>query len=65
MNDCDNFREMVEGNNFFSILLEIERDELYEEDLVLSLILIDTSSPVDVLIGDELIKKDVAVAAKK
>lgn len=64
MDDCDNFREMVESKNFYSILLEIEKDELYEEDLVLSLILIDTSSPEDVLIGDELIKKEVAVAAK-
>lgn len=64
MVDCDNFREMVERKNFYSILLEIERDELYEDDLVLNLILIDTSSPEDILIGDELIKKDVAVAAK-
>lgn len=65
MDDCDNFREMVEKKNYYSILLEIERDELYEEDFVLSLILIDTSSQEDVLIGDELIKKDVAVAVKK
>lgn len=65
MDDCNNFKEMVEGKNFYSILKDVDRDELYKEDLVLNLVLIDTSSPEDILIGDELIRKDVAVSAEK
>lgn len=64
MDDCTDFKEMVEGKNFYSILQDVEKDVLYKEDLVLNLILIDTSSPDDILIGDELIKKDVAVSAQ-
>lgn len=61
MQDCDNFTKMVEKKNFYSMLMEIGKDELYEEDIVLSLLLIDTSSADDVSIGDELIRKNIAV----
>ncbi|CAG9821429.1 unnamed protein product [Phaedon cochleariae] len=42
MEDCDHFKELVEKKNFYSWLIDIEKDQLYESDLVLKLRLIDT-----------------------
>ncbi|KAJ8954659.1 hypothetical protein NQ314_007059 [Rhamnusium bicolor] len=63
MEDCEDFKALVEKKHFYSILLDIEKDELYESDIVLKLILIDTSADEDVYVGKELIKKDIAVEA--
>ncbi|KAG5886984.1 hypothetical protein JTB14_024203 [Gonioctena quinquepunctata] len=65
MEDCDYFKEMVEKKPFYSVLIDIERDELYESDQVLKLVLIDTStSEDDIYIGNELIKQGIAVEAR-
>lgn len=64
MEDCDNFRGMVEKKNFVTIFVDIETDALYKEDIVLNLVLIDTSTPEDVYIGEELINAGVAVEVK-
>lgn len=63
MADCENFKALIEKKNFFSVILDIEKDELYESDIVLKLILIDTSTDDDIYIGKELIKKGIAVEA--
>lgn len=63
MADCEDFKTLIEKKNFFSVILDIEKDELYESDIVLKLILIDTSTDDDVYIGKELIKKGIAVEA--
>ncbi|KAJ8958428.1 hypothetical protein NQ318_002214 [Aromia moschata] len=63
MDDCEDFKTLVEKKHFYSVLLDIEKDELYESDIVLKLILIDTTSDQDIYIGKELIKKGVAVEA--
>ncbi|CAH0548702.1 unnamed protein product [Brassicogethes aeneus] len=61
MEDCEFFKQRVEKKNFYSILRDIEKDELYESDIVLKLILIDTSDVDDVYIGKELISRKIAV----
>ncbi|XP_018566265.1 tudor domain-containing protein 7 isoform X2 [Anoplophora glabripennis] len=63
MADCEDFKALIERKNFYSIIRDIEKDELYDSDIVLKLILIDTSSDEDVNIGKELIKKGIAVEA--
>lgn len=63
MADCDYFKELVVKKNFYSVIQEIEKDELYDSDIVLKLTLIDTSTDEDVFIGKELIKKGIAVEA--
>ncbi|KAJ8916640.1 hypothetical protein NQ315_000285 [Exocentrus adspersus] len=63
MADCEDFKSLIEKKNFYSIILDIEKDELYESDIVLKLLLIDTSSDEDIFIGKELIKKGIAVKA--
>lgn len=61
MEHCDEFKEMVERKHFYSILLKLERDQLYDSDLVLDLVLIDTSSSEDICIEKELINRGIAV----
>nr|CAH7723418.1 unnamed protein product [Callosobruchus chinensis] len=61
MDDCEYFKQLVEKKNFYSVLRSEEKDELYDSDFVLSLILVDTSSAEDKLIAEELIDKGVAV----
>ncbi|CAH1996525.1 unnamed protein product [Acanthoscelides obtectus] len=61
MDDCDYFKQLVEKKTFYSVLLSKEKDELYDSDFVLSLMLVDTSSTEDKLITKELIDKGVAV----
>ncbi|CAG9857481.1 unnamed protein product [Phyllotreta striolata] len=63
MEHCEEFKKTVERKHFYSILLKIEKDELYESDIVLNLMLIDTSSPEDVYIEKELIRKGIAAEA--
>lgn len=59
--DCQKFKELVEGKNFVSVLSEVENDELYEYDIVLKLYLIDTSTEDDVHISNELVKQGIAI----
>lgn len=61
MDDCQVFREMVLKKAFVSIIMGTEKDELYEQDEVLSLILIDTSTETDLFIHKELINQGIAV----
>nr|CAI5823977.1 unnamed protein product [Callosobruchus analis] len=61
MDDCDYFKQLVEKKNFYSVLMSKEKDELYDSDFVLSLLLIDTSSAEDKFIDKELIDKGVAI----
>ncbi|XP_057667390.1 tudor domain-containing protein 7 isoform X1 [Diorhabda carinulata] len=66
MEHCDEFKEMVERKHFYSFLLNISKDELYDSDLVLDLLLIDTSSEEeDIYIGTELINRGIAVEGEK
>lgn len=63
MDDCEEFKEMVEKKAFFCILMDREKDELYPEDIVLNLVMIDTSSNNDVYISKELIRQGRAIDA--
>ncbi|XP_028148499.1 tudor domain-containing protein 1-like [Diabrotica virgifera virgifera] len=60
---CDKFKEMVERKNLYSLILNIEQDQLYDSDLVLELMLIERSSEDDVNIDEYLISKGIAVKA--
>lgn len=62
MDDCRFFEQLVSKRTFASNIKDIQKDELYKYDIVLSLELIDTSSDVDVRIDQLLIKKGIAVA---
>lgn len=61
MEDCKTFEQLVCHKCFVSITNDIEKDELYRCDTVLSLDLIDTSTPNDVDIGQVLIQQNIAV----
>ncbi|XP_072387591.1 tudor domain-containing protein 7-like isoform X1 [Diabrotica undecimpunctata] len=60
---CDKFKEMVERKHLYSFVVNIEKDQLYDSDLVLDLLLIDTSSEEDLRIDEYLISQGIAVKA--
>lgn len=62
MDDCKYFEQLVSRKTFASIIKDIQKDELYKYDIVLSLELIDTSSENDVRLDQLLIEKGIAVA---
>ncbi|XP_066258782.1 tudor domain-containing protein 7A isoform X1 [Euwallacea similis] len=62
MDDCEEFKKLTEKKMFFAKLTSIDKDYLYESDILLKLILIDTSTDNDVIVGQELVKKGIAVA---
>lgn len=61
MDDCKFFQKLVLRKSLVSILVSIEKDELYKCDKVLNLKLIDTSTETDVHINEVLIRKGIAV----
>ncbi|KAL3271551.1 hypothetical protein HHI36_022028 [Cryptolaemus montrouzieri] len=61
MEDCEIFTELVRGKSLVSVLIDIEKDELYESDPVLKLTLIDTSTDEDIFIDRELIQRNIAI----
>lgn len=61
MDDCKYFQKLVVRKSFVSILVSVEKDELYKCDTVLNLNLIDTSSEKDVYISQLLIDAKIAV----
>lgn len=62
MDNCRYFENLVQQREYVSVIIAIEKDELYPCDNVLVLKLIDTkSSGKDVLIDDFLIRKKIAV----
>lgn len=63
MEDCEIFSELVKGKALISVLIDIEKDELYESDPVLKLTLIDTTTDRDIFIDQELIKRNIAIRA--
>ncbi|GJQ79843.1 hypothetical protein Trydic_g23305 [Trypoxylus dichotomus] len=64
MDDCKFFQKLVLRKSLVSILVSIEKDELYKCDNVLNLKLIDTSTDTDVHINEVLIRKGIAVEDK-
>lgn len=62
MDDCETFKSLVIQKQFVSVLVNIEKDELYKSDLVLQLLLIDTSSDEDINIKNVLVEKGIAVS---
>ncbi|XP_063926404.1 tudor domain-containing protein 7 isoform X2 [Zophobas morio] len=62
MEDCDIFNSLVTKKQFVSILVNIEKDELYKSDIVLLLLLIDTSSEEDINIKEVLIARGIATS---
>lgn len=62
MDDCETFKSLVIQKQFVSVLVNIEKDELYKSDLVLQLLLIDTSSDDDINIKNLLVQKGIAVS---
>ncbi|XP_066149149.1 tudor domain-containing protein 7A isoform X2 [Euwallacea fornicatus] len=62
MDDCDEFKKLTEKKMFFAKLTSIDKDYLYESDILLKLILIDTSTDNDLIVGQELVEKGIAVA---
>ncbi|XP_044764017.1 tudor domain-containing protein 7A isoform X2 [Coccinella septempunctata] len=63
MEDCEVFSELVKGKALISVLIDIEKDELYESDPVLKLTLIDTTTDEDIFIDQELIRRNIAIKA--
>ncbi|XP_045466417.1 tudor domain-containing protein 7 isoform X2 [Harmonia axyridis] len=63
MEDCEVFSELVKGKALISVLMDIEKDELYESDPVLKLTLIDTTTDEDIFIDQELIRRNIAIKA--
>lgn len=61
MDDCKFFQKLVLRKSLVSILVSIEKDELYKCDNVLNLKLIDTLTDTDVHINEVLISKGIAV----
>uniref|UniRef100_A0A6P7FEB4 Tudor domain-containing protein 7-like isoform X2 n=1 Tax=Diabrotica virgifera virgifera TaxID=50390 RepID=A0A6P7FEB4_DIAVI len=61
--NCDKFKEIVERKNLYSLVMNIEKDQLYDSDLVLELMLIDTSGEDDINIDEYLINQGIAVKA--
>lgn len=62
MEDCEEFKKLVEKKPFFARLLEIENDFLYESDILLKVVLVDTSDKdTDVFIEEELVKRGIAI----
>ncbi|XP_018321654.1 tudor domain-containing protein 7 isoform X2 [Agrilus planipennis] len=61
--DCTYFERLVCRKNLVSILVSIDRDELYRYDNVVTLKLIDTATDEDVYIDRELVEKGIAVDA--
>lgn len=62
MDDCEIFKSLVTKKQFVSVLVNIEKDELYKSDIVLQLLLVDTSSIEDVNIKSLLVEKGIAVS---
>jgi hypothetical protein len=60
MEDCDTFRNLVSKKQFVSVLVDIEKDEFNKSDIILQLLLIDTSSDEDVHIKELLIERGIA-----
>ncbi|KAF7287644.1 hypothetical protein GWI33_005992 [Rhynchophorus ferrugineus] len=60
MEGCDEFKKMIEKKNFVALYVDQEKDILYESDIILKIILIDTSSDADIYIDLELIKYGIA-----
>ncbi|CAH1132782.1 unnamed protein product [Ceutorhynchus assimilis] len=61
MEDCERFKELVENKLFHAVIIDMEKDVLYQYDKVLRLKLLDTSLEDDLLIDEELIKLGIAV----
>lgn len=59
--DCDYFKKRVDKQRLYSVLKDIEKDELYYQDIVLELILIDTSGTDDIYIAKDLVSKNIAI----
>lgn len=64
VDDCRIFQELVVGKQFVCTIKEIGRDILHNTDKVLSVLLIDTSTNVDIQIHRLLIQKGIAVPIK-
>lgn len=61
MEDCQFFQDLVVKRPFVSVLVSMEKDELYRSDVVLNLKLIDTMTSSDIHIDQVLVEKGIAV----
>ncbi|GLV35884.1 tapas [Carabus blaptoides fortunei] len=62
MHDCKYFENLVRDRTFVSVLVDLQKDELYKCDVVLNLRLYDTSTNNDVEIDKLLIQEGIAKA---
>ncbi|XP_044261452.1 tudor domain-containing protein 7-like isoform X2 [Tribolium madens] len=62
MEDCESFKELILKKQFVGVITNIDRDEFHKSDLILEMLLIDTSSEEDVNIKEVLIRKGIATS---
>lgn len=61
MEGCDEFKKLIEKKEFIALFIDIEKDILYQSDSIVKVLLVDTSTDVDIHIGKELVKRGIAV----
>ncbi|XP_973071.2 tudor domain-containing protein 7 isoform X1 [Tribolium castaneum] len=62
MEDCESFKDLILKKQFVGVITNIDRDEFHKSDLILEVLLIDTSSEEDVNIKEVLIQKGIATS---